>query len=218
VDIPKGLQLPTEPGAKGGGAKPPAQPPEEPDFRPVPVPKAPTPAVPSPAPADSDSKLPPLKLPGDSAPKSPAGLTPPSAVPSAAPAGPDLAIPPPAMPTGPDPKGPAALPSLTLPPDSPVKPPESVSRSSPLSGGPKVSVFPANGAAAAAGGYRSVGFYNHTGRELSLTIEGKAVKLPAKSYLEAKLAATFTWSHGNNAAARETVPAGSAGLDIVFKE
>ena len=49
-----------------------------------------------------------------------------------------------------------------------------------------VSVFAAQGVEAPAG-YRSVGFYNHTGKDLALTIEGRVVKLPAKSYLHAHL-------------------------------
>ena len=57
-----------------------------------------------------------------------------------------------------------------------------------------------------------------TNRDLALTIEGRAVKLPAKSYLHAQLAATFTWTHGDQPAARETVPAGAGGLDVVFRD
>ena len=79
-----------------------------------------------------------------------------------------------------------------------------------------VSVFPAGGPEPA-GVYRTVGFYNHTDRDLSLTIEGRAVKLPAKTYLHAQLAPTFTWGVADRPAARETVPAGAGGLDVVFR-
>jgi hypothetical protein len=44
------------------------------------------------------------------------------------------------------------------------------------------------------------------------------VKRPAKTYLHAKLAATFTWGRGDQPATRETVPDGSAGVDVVFRE
>jgi hypothetical protein len=149
-------------------------------------------------------KLPPIELPGAA-----------PAVPSAAPA-PDSLIP--------APKGPDALPPLTLPPDTPVapdKPEKSVEvKSSPLTGAArelKVSVFPATGTAAT-NGLRKVGFYNHTARDLSLTIEGKTVNLPAMSYLHAQLPSAFTWKCGDKPAAKETVPAGSAGVDVVIRE
>ncbi len=79
-----------------------------------------------------------------------------------------------------------------------------------------MSVFPAAGVADARG-LRKVGFYNHTDRDLALTIEGKAVALPAKTYLHAQLPPTFTWAHGDRPAARETVPADASGLDVLFR-
>jgi hypothetical protein len=193
VDIPKGLQLD------------PVKPPEQP--------KAPKP----------DSKPPALELPKDPSPKPPSlelpkdPVTP--AVPSPAPATPEPFAPPP-LPLTPDAKKPGDLPPLLLPPDSPTKP-ESVSRSSPLTGGRRelsVNVFPAAASEPPRGGYRTVGFYNHTDRDLALTIEGRAVKLPAKTYLHAKLAATFTWGYGDRAATRETVPDGATGIDVVFRD
>jgi hypothetical protein len=131
---------------------------------------------------------------------------------------PEPLIPSPSVPVIPDPAKKESLPSLTLPPD--VPPRESTSRSSPLTGDrgrASVSVFPVSGRAPA-GGYRTVGFYNHTRRDLDLLIEGRAVKLPARNYLYAQLAATFTWGQGNQPPVRETVPAGAAGVDVVFRE
>lgn len=145
------------------------------------------------------------------------------ATPAAAPA-PEALIPPLSVPMLPDANQRDPLPSLTLPPDIPVAPEkkaDSTSRSSPLTGGGvagiRVSVFPAQGADAPAG-YCTVGFYNHTTRALALTIEGRSVQLPAKTYLHAQLASTFTWSHGNRPAAREAVPDGAGGVDVVFRE
>lgn len=146
------------------------------------------------------------------------------AIPSAAPA-PEPAIPPPGLPLLPDASKRDPLPSLTLPPDTPVKSAktDSTSRSSPIAGSaaPRdliVNVFPAGRNEAAAGGYRTVGFFNHTNRDLTLTIEGRVVKLPARSYLHAQLAATFTWGCAARPTARETVPDGADGLDVVFRE
>lgn len=176
----------------------------EPKLPPIELPKS-----------DAPPKLPPLELPKDAEPKLPSielpkvdsglklpGLELPgvSAVPVPAPA-------------------PDALPPLTLPPDTPVAPDAkpTEAKSSPLTARePKVSVFPASGVAAERG-LRKVGFYNHTDRDLALTIEGKAVTLPAKTYLHAQLPSTFTWAHGDKPAAKETVPADASGVDVLFK-
>lgn len=162
--------------------------PKSPDFTPIPVPKE--------------------------MPKNPG-----AAIPSAAPAPPEGLIPSPGVPELPDPKK-APLPGLTLPPVSPTGPKETIARSSPVTGERRemtVSVFPAGGQVLASG-YKVVGFFNHTEHELSLTIEGQSVRLPAKNYLHAKLGPTFTWSHGNQPPVREAVPADASGLDVVFRE
>ncbi len=166
------------------------------------LPKVADPKLPSlelPAGPGAGAKLPSLELPGGSAP----------AVPVPAPA-PDVLIP----------KAPDALPPLTLPPDTPVTPPKVEVKSSPLGTAArelKVSVFPAAGAANA-NGLRKVGFFNHTDRDLSLTIEGKAVTLPAMSYLHAQLPPTFTWKCADKPAAQATVPADATGLDVLIRE
>jgi hypothetical protein len=197
VKIPKGLQLPPKQSAPlkepDPAARPPARElPRDPDPQPAPT-------------------LPPLELP-----KEPA-----AAAPSPAPAPPESLTP--SLPTIPDSKKPEGLPPLLLPPDGPPPPAksDSTSRSSPLTGGKgevAVNVFTAAGPEPIRGGYRTVGFYNHTDRDLALTIEGQAVKLPAKTYLHAKLGPTFTWALGDRPAARQTVPTGAAGLDVVFRD
>jgi hypothetical protein len=170
-----------------------------------------------------ESGLPPLTLPGAGPePKRPSldsggG----NAVPSAAPA-PDALIPSPNIPSL---KEQHTLPPLTLPPDSPVSPspmsPKGVEvKSSPISGvarGLKVSVFPASGATPT-NGLRKVGFYNHTKRDLALTIEGRPVNLPAMSYLYAQLPPTFTWKCAEKPAAKESIPADATGLDVLIRE
>ena len=210
----------------------PMTPPKQPD---PPASNFPTVAIPK-----GLEPLPKLELPGDpdfrpvskeSAPKLPALPNPGgTAVPTPAPALPEPAIPLPTLPVVPEPSRPDALPSLTLPPDGPIARPksDSTSRSSPLTGSGKpelaVSVFPVADEVGRTGvvttpgaGYRTVGFYNHTDRDVVLTIEGRVVKLPAKSYLHARLASTFTWSPGDRPATRETVPAGASGFDVVLR-
>jgi hypothetical protein len=124
---------------------------------------------------------------------------------------------PPATPTLPTGSG-ADLPPLTLPPESsavsPLGPPV-ISKSSPLTGGVKVKLLPAAGRPAE-GPTRRVGFFNHSDRDLELVIEGNAVKLPRKTYVHADVPPTFTWKHSETTPAATTVPAGAAGLDVVF--
>lgn len=190
----------------------------------APEPKQPVIELPK---VDTDPKLPTLELPKLPAielpkiepnPKLP-GLEQPGvpAIPVPAPA-PDPLIPPSAMPV---PKNSDTLPPLTLPPDTPLTPDAKPveAKSSPLTAVAnrvKVSVFPASGAPDA-NGLRKVGFYNHTDRDLSLTIEGKVVTLPAKTYILAQLPATFTWKHGDKPVATETVPADATGIDVLFR-
>ncbi|MCE9565169.1 MAG: hypothetical protein K8U57_24315 [Planctomycetes bacterium] len=183
--------------------------PKEPDFRPIAVPKdLPKSAIPKAAPA------------AEVRPEAGVGGM---AVPSPAPPIPEGLIPSPSVPVLPDATK-APFPPLTLPPDTPVPPKGSVSRSSPLTATGKgemtVSVFPAQAGQGEflGNGYRTVGFYNHTERDMNLTIEGRVVKLPAKMYLHAKLAPTFTWSHGENPVVRESVPTGASGVDVVFRD
>lgn len=150
-------------------------------------------------------------------------LPPLPAVPTAAPADslPPL-IPPPAIPEKADKKTPEALPPLVLPPDLPAIPspapaPMSTSKSSPLTGrGIRVAVYPAAGAAV--GPTRKVGFFNHTGADIELVVEGKAVTLPRMTYIHAELPPTFRWKHGSGATETATVPADAAGLEVVFRE
>jgi hypothetical protein len=186
---------------------------KEPPKATIEFPSAPggSPAIPSldPTKKGGDPKLPPLELPGAALP-----------VPAPAPV-PDSLIPPPAIPTL---KGPDALPPLTLPPDTPISPetlPRAIeAKSSPLGTGARalrVSVFPVAGAAPAAG-LRKIGFYNHTNRDLALTVEGRTVALPAKSYLNAQLPPTFTWKCGDKPATTEAVPADATGLDVLIRE
>jgi len=227
-----------------GGSDPPPAKPDPPAIAPKPAetPRDSDPSFPKveiPKNLRADPKLPPLELPKEpdmkAVPKVPAVGAPTEsnlpAVPTAAPP-PESLIPPPSVPLVPDPSKRDPLPSLTLPPEVPVAPEkmgdkgdkgDSTSRSSPLASGMRtpamtVSVFAARGVEATGPGYRTVGFYNHTGKELSLTIEGRAVKLPARSYLQAQLAPRFTWSHSDRASTLELVPEGAGGLDVVFRD
>lgn len=215
ADPPKPMPESVRP---AGGVTP--APRDDVDFRPA----APPPTSPAPAIADP----PKLEIPKFE-PKVP-GLEVPPAPTSPAPASPGLTLPPPVTPDpasplipspvpplSPEPKKTETLPPLVLPPESPVRPP-STSRSSPL-GRVKVDVFAASGTGReAAAALKKVAFFNHTDHDLNLTIDGKDVKLPSKTYINARLGATFRWKHGDNEAETATIPADAAGLDVVFKE
>src|SRR5262245_40683691 len=198
-----------EPPKTGGEPKlPPLELPTKPDAKsPLPEPLKDTgskPPVPDmPKGTGADPKVPPVESPGG------------TAVPVPAPP-PDILTPP----GGGTSKDPNSLPPLVLPPESPAEPMKpSIAKSSPLTSGRemKVSVFTASGSRTAGGLYK-IGFYNHTDRSLVLTIEGKTVTLPAKTYLHAQVASTFTWKYGDKPATTANVPAGAAGLDVLFRE
>jgi hypothetical protein len=163
----------------------------------------------------------PLTLPDSGSPKGLPPIVVPDAKPMAAPAptdAPIVPLPEPRKAPKSD-KGNDDLPPIILPPEGTgtsngVIP--TTSKSSPLAGAIKVQVFSAAGTAA--GNLRKVGFFNHTGRDLDLVIEGRSVKLPKKSYLNAELPTKFTWKAAGNDAVATTVPTGAAGVDVLFKE
>ena len=93
------------------------------------------------------------------------------------------------MPFNPDPASRDPLPSLTLPPEIPVEPEkkadtislEPARQQRKLRRAMSVSVFLPRGADVPLTGYRTVGFFNHTAKDLSLTIEGGGKVLSAGS-------------------------------------
>lgn len=203
------LPVPSKPDPKPEPKAPPKLEIEEPKLPPLVLPTKPDTGIEAPklppldAPPKADDgapKLPPIELPKLGAPK-----LPPIELPGAP------AIPQPAP-------APDALPPLSLPPDAPVEPLKIEAKASPLPRELKVSVFAAAGANAAGNAMRKVGFYNHTKRDLLLTVEGKQVKLPAMTYLHAQLPAVFVWKCDDRPAERATVPDTASGIDVLFRE
>lgn len=163
-----------------------------------------------------DEAIPVLELPKDPNPAVP--------VPAPGPDPKDAAIPAimPKIPEIPTPKPPEknsdTLPPLVLPPEAGGN---SVSKSSPLGNAPRaaitVQVFTATGAIANPN-VRKVGFYNHTGRDIDLVIEGKAVTLPKKTFIHADVPPAFRWKYADQPTRNATIPDGAAGLDVLFRE
>ena len=56
-----------------------------------------------------------------------------------------------------------------------------------------------------------------TERKLVRIQERGQVTLPAKSFLHAELAPTFRWSEAGGPPRTTTVPAGSPGVDVLFR-
>ncbi len=184
----------------------PAVPPPQPEA-PRPAPRISLDPVPAPSAPPATPKSEPLQLP----PPSPTA-EPKAAVPGEAEG---VKIPPliPRLP-GTD----ASLPPLSLPP----VPNESTSRSSPLGAKPQtaaVEVFPVDGPPPASPAMRrAIGFFNHTDRDLRLTVEGETITLPRRHQVTATAPAKFRWRIDGGPERTTEVPATSPGVEVVFRK
>lgn len=112
------------------------------------------------------------------------------------------------------PGGDGGLPALQIVPPAET----STSRSSPLSDRKSFEVVPVSGAASASPGpLRRVGVFNHSDRDVTLTVEGETVTLPKRTYLTAVVPRTFTWKLDGGDAQSTAVPAASPGVEIVIR-
>ena len=64
---------------------------------------------------------------------------------------------------------------------------------------------------------RTVGFFNHTDRDLKLTVEGDTVTLPRRHYVTAEVPATFGWKLDGDER-RTEVPAAAPGVEVVIRK
>jgi hypothetical protein len=81
-----------------------------------------------------------------------------------------------------------------------------------------VDVYPVDGPPPAGpNAKRTVGFFNHTGRDLTLTVEGETVTLPRRHYISAGVSATFTWKLDGDER-RTEIPAAAPGIEVVFRK
>lgn len=63
-----------------------------------------------------------------------------------------------------------------------------------------------------------VGFFNHSTRELVLTVHGEDVKLPGGQYVTLRLPRSFEWGEKGKKGAAVTVPGDADGVEIVFRK
>lgn len=113
------------------------------------------------------------------------------------------------------------VPPLTipqLPVEKPAQGDHSTSKASPLSGAKRVEVFTVDGPPPASPrARRTVGFFNHSDRDLKLTVEGESVTLPRRHYVTAEVSAAFTWRLDGDEL-RTEVPAAAPGVEVVIRK
>jgi hypothetical protein len=115
-------------------------------------------------------------------------------------------------------KGDSGLPPLPLLPPGPAK---STSKSSPLANKPRpvVDVYPVDGLPPASpSAKRKVGFFNHTDRDLKLTVEGQTVTLPKRHYISVEVPANFDWKLGDGPKQQTAIPTAAPGVEVVIRK
>lgn len=193
-------------------------PPAESAVQPATGVAVPTPAIPAPAQPEAPrptptitieptpSKIEPLQLPVPS----------PNAEPKpAVPNEPEAVKIPPLIPRLPGTD--SGLPPLSLPP----VPNESTSKSSPLNAKPQaaVEVFPVDGPPLTSPSMkRTIGFFNHTDRDLKLTVNGETITLPKRHQVTATVAAKFRWKFNDGPERTTEVPTTAPGMEVVFRK
>jgi hypothetical protein len=110
-----------------------------------------------------------------------------------------------------------AIPQIPVEPSDKSKSGTSTSKASPLTDGAKVEVFPVDGAAPGPGSKRTVGFFNHTDRDLTLTVEGDTLTLPRRHFVSASVPLKFNWKLDGNER-RTEIPASAPGVEVVIRK
>ena len=118
------------------------------------------------------------------------------------------------------PGGDTSLPPLLVPSPANDSPGTSTSRSSPLNASRRTGydVIPVDGPAPATpSAKRSVGFFNHTDRDLQLTVEGQTITLPKRHSVTAEVPAKFTWTLEGNLEQNTEIPLAAPGVEVVIR-
>jgi hypothetical protein len=97
-------------------------------------------------------------------------------------------------------------------------PGESTSKSSPITNRPPVSIYWVEGdAPTLPDELRKVNFFNHTERTVELKVEGKAVKLLKKHFVEVEVSQKFSWRLDDYPVQSTTIPLANPGAEIVIR-
>ena len=118
------------------------------------------------------------------------------------------------------PGGDSSLPPLLVPTPVNDQPGTSTSRSSPLSNSrqTRYEVIPVDGVAPSSpSAKRSIGFFNHTQRDLQLTVEGQTITLPKRHSVTAEVPAKFTWKVDANLEQTTEIPLADPGVEVVIR-
>lgn len=118
-------------------------------------------------------------------------------------------------------KADSGLPPLPLLPPGPADGKKSTSKSSPLANMPRpvVDIYPVDGPPPASpAATRKVGFFNHTDRDLKLTVEGQAITLPKRHYVAAEVPASFDWTLGDGPKRQTAIPTAAPGVEVVIRK
>ncbi len=125
---------------------------------------------------------------------------------------------PPLVPRLPDPDvPPLTIPQVPVEPRPAARP--STSKASPLTGSPRVDIYPVDGPLPASPqARRKVGFFNHTDRAVRLTVEGETVTLPGRHFITAEVPARFAWRLNDGEERRTEVPTAAPGVEVVIRK
>jgi len=63
----------------------------------------------------------------------------------------------------------------------------------------------------------TVGFFNRSSNDLTLTVNGKSVAFPKQSYVSLELPRRFTWSLEGSVVQATDVPAGAPGVEVIVR-
>src|SRR5262249_28554063 len=116
------------------------------------------------------------------------------------------------------------MPPLTIP-QLPVEPSgpgtKSTSKASPLTGAKshQVDLYPVDGTPSTPPkARRKVGFFNHTDRDVRVTVEGETLVLRRRHYVSAEVPARFVWKLDNDEERQTDVPITAPGVEVVIRK
>jgi hypothetical protein len=104
--------------------------------------------------------------------------------------------------------------------DGPKPSKKDAAKKEPLAKGKEVEQYfvPADEKRSETTGEVRVGFFNHSDREITLDVNGEALKLPSEQYVTVRVPRTFSWTEKGQKAREVVVPPDAEGMEIVFRK